>query len=205
MPSALDPGDRKLLLIAAAILILLIVATVIFSPAPDANEDAGVPTTYSTTRSGAQAAYLLLRELGYRSERWEKSPTELPSAPHGTVLILANPNDFPNKPEREALLRFVHSGGWIIYAGNFPFLFLETGAVSPPSILRASNLTSETFQAISPSVFTLSAPKITMNALDRWSPQTARKFRCMATPRNLWWSPGAAAVDAYCGGPLRRR
>jgi Domain of unknown function (DUF4350) len=168
MPSALDPGDRKLLLIAGAILLVLIVATVIFSPAPDTDEDAGVPTTYSTTRSGAQAAYLLLRELGYRSERWEKSPTELPSGPQGTILILANPNDFPNKPEREALLRFVRSGGWIIYAGNFPFLFLETGAVSPPSLLRPSNLASETFSAISPSVFTLSAPKITMNAFDRW-------------------------------------
>ena len=78
MPSTLDPGDRKLLLIAGAILLLLIVATVVFAPAPDEAEGQGIPTTYSTTNSGAQAAYLLLRELGYRSERWEKSPTELP-------------------------------------------------------------------------------------------------------------------------------
>ncbi len=168
MPSTLDPGDRKLLLIAGAILLLLIVATVVFAPSPDSDEDAGVPTTYSTARSGAQAAYLLLRELGYRSERWEKSPAELPTGAPGTILILANPSDFPNKPEREALVRFVRSGGWIIYAGNFPFLFLQTGAVTPPSILRPSKLTSETFSAIAPSVFTLAAPKITMNALDRW-------------------------------------
>ncbi|HLJ25008.1 MAG TPA: DUF4350 domain-containing protein [Candidatus Acidoferrales bacterium] len=201
MPSALDPGDRKLLLIAAAILLVLIVATVVFSPAPDTDEDAGASTTYSTSRSGAQAAYLLLRELGYRSERWEKSPTELPSGPHGTILILANPSVFPSKPEREALLRFVRSGGWIIYAGNFPFLFLEAGAVSPPSILRASNLTSESFAAISPSALTLSAPKITMNALDRWVASAGAQIPLYGdaeepvvvtwrsgSGRVLWWS-----------------
>ena len=39
MPSTLDPGDRKLLLIGGAILLLLIVATVVFAPSPD--EDGG--------------------------------------------------------------------------------------------------------------------------------------------------------------------
>ena len=42
-------------------------------------------------------------------------------------------SDFPDKKERDALLAFVRSGGWIVYAGNFPFLFVESGAVAPPS------------------------------------------------------------------------
>ena len=168
MPSTLDPGDRKLLLIAGAILLLLIVATVVFAPPQDEAEGEGIPTTYSTTKNGAQAAYLLLRELGYQSERWEKSPAELPTDAAGKILILAGPSDFPDKNEREALLAFVRSGGWIIYAGNFPFLFLETGAVAPPSFTRTSSLTAETFSAAAPSPFTQGASKITMNASNRW-------------------------------------
>src|SRR5712671_4963258 len=106
MPSAIDPGDRKLLLIGGTILLLLIVATVVFAPTPDEAEGQGIPTTYSTTNGGTQAAYLLLRELGYRSERWEKSSTELPTDAEGKILILAGPIDFPDKNERDALLGF---------------------------------------------------------------------------------------------------
>ena len=148
MPSTLDPGDRKLLIIAGAILLFLIVATVVLAPSADDAGGQGVPTTYSTAKNGAQAAYLLLSELGYRSERWEKSPIELPSDADGKILILAAPSDFPDKKERDALLAFVRSGGWIVYAGNFPFLFLENGAVAPPSFQQASSLTAEAFPAI---------------------------------------------------------
>ena len=89
MPSTLDPGDRKILLIAGTILLALVVATAAFAPAANDNEGQGVPSTYSTANNGAQAAYLLLSQLGYSSTRWEKSPTELPSRPEGDILILA--------------------------------------------------------------------------------------------------------------------
>jgi hypothetical protein len=168
MPSALDPGDRKLLLIAGAILLVLIVATVVLAPPPEDKEGQGITTTYSTASNGAQAAYTLLRELGYRSERWEKSPAELPGDAEGKILILAEPANFPDKQEREALLGFARSGGWIVYAGNFPFLFLESGAVEPPSFTRISSLNVETFPAIAPSPFTRDAPKIAMDAISRW-------------------------------------
>ena len=201
MPSTLDPGDRKLLLIAGAILLLLIVATVVFAPPPDEAEGQGVPTTYATTKGGAQAAYLLLRELGYRSERWEKSPVELPADADGTILLLAGPTDFPDKKERDALLDFVRSGGWIVYAGNFPYLFLESGAVAPPSFTRTSSLISQTFSAIAPSPFTLGASKITMDASNRWVAADGAQVPLYGKPeepvvvtwrlekgRILWWA-----------------
>jgi hypothetical protein len=201
MPSALDPGDRKLLLITGTIMLLLIIATVMFSPSPDETEGQGIPTTYSTANNGAQAAYLLLRELGYRSERWEKSPTELPADAEGKILILARPANFPDRKERDALLGFVRSGGWIVYAGDFPFLFLETGAVAPPSSSRTSSLTAETFPAIAPSPFTLGASKITMNADDRWVSSAGAQVPLYGKPeepvvvtwrlgkgRILWWA-----------------
>jgi len=201
MPSTLDPGDRKLLLVAGTILLLLIVATVVLTPSADEAEGQGIPTTYSTTKSGAQAAYLLLRELGYQSERWEKSPTELPSDAEGMILILADPSDFPDKKDRDALLAFVRSGGWIVYAGNFPFLFFESGAVAPPSFTKTSNLTAETFSAIAPSPFTQGASKITMNASNRWVSSDGAQVPLYGEPeepvvvtwrlekgRVLWWA-----------------
>lgn len=167
MPSSLDPGDRKLLLIAGTILLLLIVATVAFAPAPDEAECQGIPTTYSTTNSGAQAAYLLLRQLGYQSERWEKPPSELPADSDGKILILAGPVNIPEKAEREALLSFVRSGGWMIYSGNFPFLYVGVGGATPILDTTAGS-SARSFPALAPSPFTRDAPKITMLAGSRW-------------------------------------
>jgi Domain of unknown function (DUF4350) len=201
MPSTLDPGDRKLLIIAGTILLLLIVATVLFAPSPEEAEGQGIPTTYSTTNSGAQAAFLLLRELGYHSERWEKSPTELPADAEGEILIVAGPIDFPDKKEGDALLSFVRSGGWIVYAGNFPFLFLGSGAVAPSSLTRKASLTAETFPAIAPSPFTQGASKIAMNASNRWVASDGAQVPLYGEPeepvvvtwrlekgRVLWWA-----------------
>jgi Domain of unknown function (DUF4350) len=168
MPPALDSGDRKLLLIAGSILLLLIIATLVLAPSPEEKDGEGISTTYSTTNNGAQAAYLLLGELGYQSERWERPPAELPSNAAGEILILAGPTDFPDKKERDALLTFVRSGGWIVYAGNYPFLFLESGAVQAPSGTRITGLPSETFRAIAPSPLTQGAETISVKAPNRW-------------------------------------
>ena len=167
MPSALDPGDRKLLLIAGTILLVLIVATVAFAPSQDEAEGQGIPTTYSTANNGAQAAYLLLRQLGYQSERWEKPPSELPAESGGKILILAGPDNYPEKQERDALLSFVRSGGWMIYAGNFPFLFVGVGDVKPIMDTTLGQ-TARSFPALAPSPFTRDAPKITMLAISKW-------------------------------------
>jgi len=188
------------LLIGGAILLLLIVATVLLAPASDEEEGPGTPTTYSTANGGAQAAYLLLRELGYRSERWEKSPLDLPADAEGKILILAGPIDLPDKKERDSLLGFVRAGGWIIYSGNVPFLFVETGAVAPPSLTPASSVPRDTFPAIAPSPFTQGASKITMNASYRWVASDGAQVPLYGEPeepvvvtwrlekgRVLWW------------------
>lgn len=175
MPPAIDPGDRKLLLIAGTILLVLISATILLSPSPDEEEGEGVPTTYSTTNNGTQAAYLLLQQLGYRSERWEEPPTELPADPQGTILILAselnvrsaNVQNFPEKQEQKALLRFVRDGGWVVYSGAFPFLFLGTGNVSQKFDTNLDSLT-RSYPALAPSPFTRDAPAITMFRAGSW-------------------------------------
>lgn len=201
MPSTLDPGDRKLLLIAGAILLLLLVASAVLSPPQDESQGQGIPTTYSTARNGTQAAYLLLGDLGYRSERWERSPLDLPANADGKILILAAPSNFPNKSEREALLDFVRSGGWVIYAGNFPYLFLGTGIVAPPPFTQPARPQGQTFPAIVPSPFTLAASKITLNARNRWADPDASQVPLygdweepvvvtwrLEKGRILWWA-----------------
>jgi len=179
MPSALDRGDRKLLFIGGAILLTLITATVFLSPIADEEEGQGVPTTYSTTANGTQAAYLLLREMGYQSERWEKPPSELPDDPAGTILILAGQStsrggdsaqSFPDPHERDALLHFVRAGGWVIYTGDFPFLFLGTGSVSPNWNRSSTPLAdaNQNYGALTPSTLTRDAAKITLLGSGRW-------------------------------------
>ena len=167
MPPTLDPGDRKLLFIAGAILLLLVVATVVLAPTPDEEEGQGIPTTYSATNNGAQAAYLLLQELGYRSQRWEKPPSQLPPDSEGKILIVAGPDNYPEMAEREALLNFVRSGGWMVYAGNFPFLFVGVGDATPIMDTTLSHA-ARSFPAVAPSPFTRDAAKITMLAISRW-------------------------------------
>jgi hypothetical protein len=143
----------------------------------------------------------LLQQLGYRSERWEKSPTELPSDSEGTILILARPANFPDKGQREALLGFARAGGWIVYAGDFPFLFLDAGDVSQPALSRISEPERETFGAIAPSPFTRDAPKITLRSAGRWGLPEGAQVPLYGDPeepvvvtwrlgkgRILWWA-----------------
>ena len=217
MPSTLDPGDRKILLSAGAILLALVVGTFVLAPPANDEDGQGVPSTYSTANNGAQAAYVLLRDLGYSSERWEKSPTELPSEsesnPEGRVLILAEPSNFPEKQEREALLRFVRSGGWIIYTGGFPFLFFESGAITPAP-LGKSGLAAESFPALAPSPFTRDAPKITMFASNRWVASDGSQFPLygdsdepvvvtwrLEKGRIVWWAGPTPLTNAGISKP----
>lgn len=175
MPSALDPRDRKVILMAGVILLVLVCAAVFLSPSADEEEGQGVPTTYSTTVNGTQAAYLLLQQLGYKSERWENPPTELPVSPERTILIVAgdynfrapNVQNFPEKGEQEALLRFVRSGGWLIYAGAFPRLFLGTGDINFDwDTFRNSSFGS--YPALAPSPLTRDAKAISMLRGGSW-------------------------------------
>jgi Domain of unknown function (DUF4350) len=208
MPPALDPGDRKLLLSGGAVLFLLIVATVVLAPSQEDEQGQGIPTTYSTTTGGAQAAYLLLRQLGYQSERWEESPSELPADSDGKILILAGPDNFPEKEEREELLKFVRSGGWMIYAGNFPFLFAGVGDATPimdPSLGRIAR----SFPALSPSPLTRDAPKVTMFASSRWDVWEGPDVPLYGNPgeavavtwklgqgRVIWWAAPTPVTNA---------
>ena len=115
MPPGLEPSDRKFLLTSGAILGALTVVALL-SGSPSGGESAGFVSSYSAASDGSKAAYTLLEELGYRVERWNQPPTELPESGN-VVLIMADPFVTASAEESSALVGFVRNGGRIVVTG----------------------------------------------------------------------------------------
>jgi hypothetical protein len=162
MPLKIDPKDRKLILGAACVFLLLIAGTALLGGPAGRNSD--TPSSYSTTSGGANAAYLLLADAGYKEERWEKPLNELPQA-KGNTLILAEPSEAPTREEREHLNAFISYGGRLIAMGMFAGTFLPENH-SVPDIL--GGLTWKKASAASPSAITRAAPEIVLASEASW-------------------------------------
>lgn len=111
----IERSDRRLLIWAGAFMLLLILALTFLS---QDEEESGLPSTYSTQRSGAKAAFLLLQQSGYKVQRWEQSPAGLPSDPAHTVLVLASPFRAPTSDEKNALQTYLDRGGKVLVTGR---------------------------------------------------------------------------------------
>lgn len=166
MPIQLSAGDRKLFLIAGGVFLVLVATALIFAKGPESADE--IPTTYSVGSGGAKAAYLLLKASGYRVERWEQPPSELPEAV-GATLILAEPSDAPKTEERNRLRQFVENGGRVIATGPFVGLFLPENGIVPDPI---SGMTWKKLSAQSPSSITHAAPQITLAPQAYWKPES---------------------------------
>ncbi len=129
MPVPLEPGDRKILIAAGAALLVLVLLAVRFAPVKP-EPPFGIPSTYSTQAGGAKAAYLLLQELGYKEERWDRSPTELPEIAVHATLILAEPAVPSSAEEKLAIHRFLSSGGTVLGIGVLAPNMLPLGSAA---------------------------------------------------------------------------
>jgi len=165
MPLKIDPRDRKLLLGSAVVFILLIAGAVIFGG--DAGQRQEGPSSHSTASGGAKAAYLLLLQLGYNVQRWEKPLVDLPKT---ATVILADPMEAPTREERESLKSFLSDGGRIIATGMFAGTFLPENDSVPDMLL---GMTSKKAAAVSPSAITRAAPEITIAPQARWPSYSA--------------------------------
>jgi hypothetical protein len=167
MPLAINPSDRKLLIITGAILLVLAIALAVVSP-PRSRQQSPVPSVYSATSGGARAAYLLLKELGYPVKVWDRPPTDLPpdfaDDPEDSVLILADPIQPPSEKERTALLNFAKSGGRILFTGSRLNTFFPDANISD----EITDSESQTLDANLPSNFTAGAPKIELQPEAEW-------------------------------------
>jgi len=115
LPLNLASSDRRFLYIAVVVVAALLVALALVTPREADTE--GSPSSYSTKRRGAKAAYLLLEQSGYNIERWERPPAELPVNPQNHLLVIAGPSQIPGRDESNALRKFVAAGGTLLVAG----------------------------------------------------------------------------------------
>jgi len=126
MPKGLDGADRKLLIGAGVLLVVLVVVSALVSPR-HSTERSDFPSSYSPDWDGAKAAFLLLQDLDFRVERWDRSPTEITGDAASTVLVLANPIENPSDEERAAVSEFVQRGGRILATGTGASWILPLG------------------------------------------------------------------------------
>jgi len=161
MPLKLAATDRKLLLIFGAVVAVLLVAAALLQPA---QEETVVPSSYSAASGGAKAAYLLLKESGYRVERWEKPPRDLPKDDSDALLILADPRWEMDREHKLAVQRFLAKGGRVLATGSSGANLLPEGHSQSSDPLKAG---WQTFQPAIPSALTRGG-EIKLNTWTRW-------------------------------------
>ena len=163
MTAPLDPGDRRILLLSACLLAFLTVVALLVpngEPSPR-----GFPSSYSTFRDGAKAAYTLLEEMGYRVERWTQAPGDLPVSSNDTLLIIADPFLPASAEEEIQLKRFVSEGGRLLLTGSRSASLIGAEGVKPTSALSDE---WRTYTAEQPAPLTRHAEEIAMESSVRW-------------------------------------
>lgn len=126
----LDRKDRRMLIITLAMVATVLVALGLVSP--PSGSDNPVPSTYSVTQHGAQAAFTLLQDSGYTIQRWEEPLAALADqAGPETVLITAEPFSF-DPVDRDAIAKILTRGGRVIATG------FQGGALLPGTELTVA-------------------------------------------------------------------
>jgi Domain of unknown function (DUF4350) len=160
MPLNLDAGDRRLLVASTTVFVLSAVLAVFLSPS---ESDAKYATSYSAASEGAKATYLLLRESGYRAERWTRPPAELSDA-RNTLLIIADPSDIPAQADKSALEKFLRNGGELVLAGGLTPVFVsDVGPTRLPVPMGPVKFAAQT-----PSPQGVNAPEIELDTVASW-------------------------------------
>jgi hypothetical protein len=193
MPAFFDARDRQLVIGAGVTMVVLLGLTYVLRPVP-ARPTIGTPSSYSTDWLGTKAAFLLLQESGYRVERWESPPEELPKDASATTLIFAEPSERGTSAERAAVSRFVSAGGRLLVMGASGASFApQSYAVGIPD----SDLTPKPFSALLPSPLSRNAPEVTMVAPDEWSslaPSQLAIYDRKGKPGVVWYRYGKGQV-----------
>jgi hypothetical protein len=145
----------------AAVLVILVGA--FFAPARI--DDNPVPTTWNSGSAGAKGAYLLLEQLGYRTQRLEESEAALDNvdAPHATLILAgAQPRDY--RKDAAFVAGFLNRGGHVLATSAISAQLLPDPHVAAPSHLY-TDLCYTTPQGLGPLA---RAGRVTMKVPVRW-------------------------------------
>lgn len=190
-------ADRKLLWGAAAVAALMTAGAVAFAPGA-ARGDAEVPSTYASGPGGALAAYTLLLDLGFNARRWEDSPAELPESGFGALLILCDPTQPAGKDDRQALARFVSTGGRVLFCGATVRSFFAQALITS----QPFETEWKEFSAALPGDLTRGAATITLRPEAYWNGRTddmTRVYGDGKTGAVISWSIGQGEVIWWAG------
>ena len=127
MPVNLSRGERKALIWMIMVSIALAIVTIVLTP--NREQDPFYPSSYSPSSRGGKAAYLLLQQMGYNVSRWDRPLSELPESGKGTVLVMARAGGSGRTEQRDALKRYVATGGRVVCFGSSPQWVLPHGVV----------------------------------------------------------------------------
>ena len=111
------PGnDAVVLIVASVAALLVIVLGALLAPASVDSDPTA--STYNSGAAGVKGAYLLLSQLGYRTQRLEESAASLAhaDAPH-TTLILAETGTRDYHKEAAPIADFLQRGGRVLATG----------------------------------------------------------------------------------------
>jgi len=190
VPLSIEPSDRRLLIVGAGLLVLLSLLAAGLAP-PETGPEIGFPSTYSASSGGARAAFTLLQKLGYRVQRWEDSPVELPAAAARYILILAEPVYGASREEQSAIQRFARSGGLVLAIGRAAARLIPEGrAVS----YATEDVEWKTFSAQFPGILTRGAPRITL------APSGVRWLRGRPSQQEVYADGPEVVVVRYPAG-----
>lgn len=209
MPLSLDASDRRLLILGAAFLVVISLLAAAVTP-PDANDESSIPSSYSTASGGARAAYTLLEKLAYEVQRWEQSPTELPSNPTDYLLVLAQPVFPASAAEKQAIHRFVHAGGTVLAIGSSAAALVPEGSTAE---YETEDFAWKSFPAVQPASLTRGVEHIKMTPASRWDAKLGSHQVMYAEGHNavvvrypsgkgtvIWWAAATPLTNA--GLPL---
>jgi hypothetical protein len=141
-------GDIRILVWVAAAVLVVIVAGAFLAPAREDNDV--TPNTYNSGSHGAKGAWLLLSDLGYKTDRWERSAKDLGEvdAPH-TTLILADAYPLDALREKPGIADFLKRGGRVLATGAVSAAMLPESDIAGPNHIY-SDLCYTTPQGLSP-------------------------------------------------------
>lgn len=169
-------GDARALLWMCAGVLVLILLAAFLAPAREDNDP--VPSTWNSGSAGAKAAYLLLGQVGYKAERWDRPAAELGgNNASGTTLILAESELRDIGKEKDGIAEFLRRGGRVVATGWFSALMLPGADVGAPGHFY-TDLCYTTPQSLSP----------------------LGRAGQIAMPVPVRWKQGDARVDQACGG-----
>jgi len=188
MPTGIAASDRKLLTIGGGLLLVLLTASVVLAP-PAERFNSPVPSTYSASSRGAEAAYRLLAKLNYPVRRWENPPTELGTDARNILLILAEPSQPPSANERRALAALVEGGGHVLFTGANIQSYFPDANVSP----ERADPAWKTFLPNIPSVLSHGAERVTLEPQAYWRHLGASEL-------SIYGDPGSPAVVSWLVG-----